>query len=71
MDMNTQEFMRRLEDVEAAEIRYDRAWFWVTCSIVWSWYAFWNMADNYADSPYTHVISWACIGIAFWFARNF
>lgn len=69
--MNTEDLTRVLEVAEPDDLRYDRSWFWVLASVFWSWFAFWHIADNHAESPHAHVIAWACVGLAFWFARNF
>lgn len=69
--MNTQDFTRALEDLDPADTRFNREWFWVIAAIIWAWATFWYVADIHAESSYAHAIAWASIGLAFWFASNF
>ena len=60
---------RALGDVQEADLRYDRGWFYLFASVL-CWGIFWGLADQHHDNPHAQFLVWTIIFAAAWFTDN-
>lgn len=61
---------RAAENVQAQDLRFGRAWFYVTASVL-AWNFFWTLADRHHDNPHVQFLAWLTVFVAVWFTNTF
>ncbi len=58
---------RMVEGVQAQDLTFARTGFYLIVTIL-AWRVFWELADQHQDSPYTQILTWLAVCVAFWVA---
>ena len=59
-----------MERVEAQDLRFARASFYVITSVL-AWRVFWELADRNQGNNNAQTLSWVVVCVALWLAENF